>query len=110
MLSNLYFRHGGIAHNKTGEGRTNWNYFDVMDAILGHRPATQPPVVVDTSESPTPASATDKEGGEEGEQPSANESDGAGSLNASLLSGQPATGSSLRKRKCPAKTDTIVVE
>ena len=35
--------------NKTGEGRfPEWDYFDKMDAILGHRPATQPPVVVNS--------------------------------------------------------------
>ena len=32
-----------------------------MDAILGHRPATQPPVVTDTSESATPAKDGDEE-------------------------------------------------
>ena len=35
--------------NKTGEGRfPEWDYFDTMDEILGHRPATQPPVVVNS--------------------------------------------------------------
>jgi hypothetical protein len=34
---------------KTGEGkRKDWDYFDAMDAILGTKPATQPPVIVDT--------------------------------------------------------------
>ena len=34
---------------KTGESkRKDWDYFEVMDAILGTKPATQPPVVVDT--------------------------------------------------------------
>ena len=33
--------------DKTGEGRyPEWDYFDALDAILGHRPATRPPVVV----------------------------------------------------------------
>ena len=38
-------------HNKTGEERTTWDYFDAMDSILGHRPATRPPIVIDTSRS-----------------------------------------------------------
>ena len=103
-------------HNRTGEGRTNWDYFEAMDAILGHRPATQPPVVIDTSESATPAPETqeeDDEGGEEGEQPAASEGNGADSLNSSttsLSSSLPGAGSSTRKRKRPAKTDTVVVE
>ena len=33
---------------KTGEGRNNWEYFEAMDSILGHKPATHPPVVIDT--------------------------------------------------------------
>ena len=37
--------------NKTGEGRfPEWDYFDPMDEILGHRPATQPPIVVNSLE------------------------------------------------------------
>ena len=86
-----------------------------MDAILGHRPATQPPVVINTSEPATPAPETqdDEEGEEDGEQPAANESNGSGSLNSSttsLTSNQPAAGFSSRKRKCPAKGDTVVIE
>ena len=35
--------------DKTGEGRyPEWDYFDALDAILGHRPATRPPVVVNS--------------------------------------------------------------
>ena len=34
---------------KTGEGRyPEWDYFDPIDAVLGHRPATEPAVVIDT--------------------------------------------------------------
>ena len=37
-------------HNgKTGRGRKKWHFYDKMDEILGDRPATTPPVVVDTS-------------------------------------------------------------
>ena len=35
--------------NKTGEGRyPEWDYFDAIDAVLRHRPATEPAVVIDT--------------------------------------------------------------
>ena len=35
--------------NETGQGRyPEWDYFDAMDNILGHKPATQPPVVIDS--------------------------------------------------------------
>ena len=34
---------------KTGEGRyPEWDYFDALDAILGHRPATKPPLVINS--------------------------------------------------------------
>ena len=32
-----------------GYNRDNWPYFELIDAILGDRPATRPPVVVDTT-------------------------------------------------------------
>ena len=34
---------------KTGEGLKCWKYFEAMDSILGHKPATQPPVLVESS-------------------------------------------------------------
>ena len=35
--------------NETGQGRyPDWDFFDPMDNVLGHKPATQPPVVVDS--------------------------------------------------------------
>ena len=33
--------------NTTGKGRyPEWDFYDAIDTILGHRPVTQPPVVV----------------------------------------------------------------
>ena len=35
---------------ETGQGRyPEWDYFDAIDGVIGHKPATQPPVVVDSS-------------------------------------------------------------
>ena len=35
--------------SKTGQVRyPEWNFFDAMDNVLGHKPATQPPAVVDS--------------------------------------------------------------
>ena len=37
-------------HNgKTGRGRKEWIFFEKMDEILGDKPATTPPIIVDTS-------------------------------------------------------------
>ena len=34
---------------KTGQGRySEWDYFDALDAILGHKPVTEPPAVVNS--------------------------------------------------------------
>ena len=35
---------------KTGEQPSTWEFFDAIDAILGTKPSTRPPVVIDTSE------------------------------------------------------------
>ena len=35
--------------SETGQGRyPEWDFYDAMDNVLGHKPATQPPVVVDS--------------------------------------------------------------
>ena len=36
-------------YERSGYNRDNWPYFELIDAILGDRPATRPPVVVDTT-------------------------------------------------------------
>ena len=33
---------------KTGTGRKDWKFFDAMDSVLGHKPATQPPVMIES--------------------------------------------------------------
>lgn len=37
-------------HNQTGRGRTSWKFFEPLNDILGTRPATRPPVVLDTQD------------------------------------------------------------
>ena len=36
-------------HNKNGQGRSTWRFFDALDTVLGHRPTSQPTVLFDTS-------------------------------------------------------------
>ena len=38
-------------HNQTGRGRTKWKFYDQLNELLGNRPATRPPVVLETLES-----------------------------------------------------------
>ena len=65
-------------HRVTGTGRKKWKHYDTLDAVLGDRPTTLPPVIVDTlQESIESASETDLDNSTEndihGEQ-SSNES------------------------------------
>ena len=46
-------------HGKTGRGRSTWKFFNKLDAVLGHKPATRPPVVLDTSEDPAGRNESD---------------------------------------------------
>ena len=34
---------------KTGTENIDWKYYEAMDSVLGYKPATQPPVIVDSS-------------------------------------------------------------
>ena len=36
-------------HNKTGRGRTNWKFYNILNELLRNRPATCSPLVVDTA-------------------------------------------------------------
>ena len=35
-------------NNETGRKRKNWKFYDAVNDVLGNKPATQPPVVIDT--------------------------------------------------------------
>ena len=45
----LDYRKAKDKNGKTGRGRTTWKYFEALDPILGNKPASKPPVVIDTS-------------------------------------------------------------
>ena len=36
-------------NNETGRGRTNWKCYDMLNELLGNRPATHPRLVLDTA-------------------------------------------------------------
>ena len=40
---------------KTGESNSPWTFFEALDCILGHRPATCPPTTIDSSRSSQPS-------------------------------------------------------
>ena len=35
-------------NHPTGTGRTNWKYYELINNILGNKPATHPPIVIDS--------------------------------------------------------------
>ena len=55
----LEYRKIKDGRNKTGTGRKELRFFDAMDAVLGHKPATEPPVVVESGVEPTTSTAGD---------------------------------------------------
>ena len=59
-------------HNLTGRGRTTWKFYEPLNEILGTRPATRPPVVLDTLE---PASLGAKENEERSDEDEVDESE-----------------------------------
>ena len=61
----LEYRKMKDTRKKTGTGRKDWRYFEEMDAVLGHKPATQPPVVVESGEAAASDSSGHKSGDEE---------------------------------------------
>lgn len=101
--------------NKTGEGRfPEWDYFDAMDAILGHRPATQPPVLVNSTDGDAASETTGTESQQEDRekspeledfQPGVSESSSATSRSATPLPTQRK-----RKRSKGEKVDTSTSE
>ena len=46
-------------HGKTGRGCSTWKLFEALDAVLGQKPATKPPVVLDTSGHPAERNDSD---------------------------------------------------
>ena len=37
-------------NGKTGRGRNDWKFFEAMDQVLGHKPATKPPVLIESGD------------------------------------------------------------
>ena len=55
----LEYRKIKDSRNKTGTERKEWKFFDAMDAVLGHKPAIEPPVVVESGAEATTSTAAD---------------------------------------------------
>ena len=51
MILKLWTKYKKVKDNNglTGRSTRSWKYFDQLNVILGHRPATEPPLVLDIS-------------------------------------------------------------
>ena len=54
-------------NKETGRGRKTCKFFEELDLILGHRPATVPTSLLDTGDSPVSASTSNQEADTNGE-------------------------------------------
>ena len=66
-------------HNKTGQGRKTWKFLEAMDRVLADKPATRPPVLLDTLQEVGPGQESEVEIAVE-QEPSLNASCGSSSL------------------------------
>ena len=89
-------------HGDTREGRTTWEYFDAMDAILGHRPSTKPPVVIDSLDTTDTAQSSTQDRDEDEAEDVEEKNDETGSsasLNSSTTSLSQTDGSGKQGKK-----------
>ena len=71
-----------------------WKYYDAMNEVLGTRPATRPPIVIDTTENPGSEDDTELEDEMEGREETGETSVMEGEKGSSRLFGIVADGSS----------------
>ena len=48
-----YYKDLKDGHNRSGNDRSNWPYYDLIDSVLADRPSTRPRHVIDTTSPPT---------------------------------------------------------
>ena len=91
---------------------TTTHSFLVMDAILGHRPATRPPIVVDSLESSANLDADDQEELDIAEEEGTVdfETDSVNSSTTSITESGKSSQSKKRKRTGASKQDAILVD
>ena len=81
-------------HNKTGTGRNNWRFLDALDAVIGDKPATKPPVVIDSLEdSDVAAAAVSVQMVDRAEEEHAGKENSDGSTSLGVLETEPQSGS-----------------
>ena len=108
-------------HGKTGEDRSDCDYFDAMDAILGNRPATKPPVVIDTSNPPVTTPDAHEEQPDDGESEQDKDSETLSTGSSSTASVVPSTSTvsrvsgstpliSRKRKQSATKPDNVFID
>ena len=92
-------------HGKTGEGRKDWRFYEAMDQVLGHKPATQPPVVVESGDM-APAAAGENDLSEDDGLVDAGDGEQSSSMRGNSSSGgsRAETPLNVDPKDVPAKT------
>ena len=94
-------------HNKTGTGRNNWRFLDALDAVIGDKPATKPPVVIDSLEdSDVAAAAVSVQMVDRAEEEHAGKENGSTSLG--VLETEPQSGSTLSNTPVKSRSATPI--
>ena len=89
----------------TGRGRTKWKYYDALDEVLGPRPATRPPLVIDSTSEDSPTTEAESENSrlsDEDEEQSEGGNDGDSS-DSGTVSKQPKDADEGSNTKTPTK-------
>ena len=73
------------SHNLTGRGKTDWKFYDCLNEILSTRPATRPPVVLETLDHTTLLAEGHSEVSDEEEDVASNEKSVGNANNSSIM-------------------------
>ena len=98
-------------HNKTGTGRNNWRFLDALDAVIGDKPATKPPVVIDSlDDSDVAAAAVSVQVVDHAEEEHAGKESSDGSTSLGVLETEPQSGSKLSNTPDKSRSATPIPE
>ncbi len=98
-------------HYKTGTGRNNWRFLDALDAVIGDKPSTKPPVVIDSlDDNDVAAAAVSVQVVDHTEEEYAGKESSDGSTSLDVLETEPQSGSKLSNTPVRSRSATPIPE
>ncbi len=98
-------------HYKTGTGRNNWRFLDALDAVIGDKPSTKPPVVIDSlDDNDVAAAAVSVQVVDHTEEEHAGKESSDGSTSLDVLETEPQSGSKLSNTPVKSRSATPIPE